>query len=539
MNPNQSSFIFHGNPNQIAIIEQFGQGKSRSILYEELNKEVQNFSLFLMDQNINQNHTVGLYMIRSVEHVLALATLLSWKYPFFSMSSKYPVKYLDKWFNQCQTDVLLIDQNTLIKFSQCEKSYSQPFKIILLKSNPLSEFQRSCVEKISSQYDLVVYEWGQSKPKQIRHPEFKIKDKQNYFILFTSGSTGTPKGVMVSYEDVEKRVDSEIKSYQLTSSGRLLSLLPFSFDVGLNQMLASLACGSTLVILNSWFPKDIAHAVKEHQITGISAVPSIWRDILSLPSPEIQNSFQSLRYLAISGGNLPKHELQRMYQKFHWCDIYKTYGQTETFRSAMLLPHEYETKMESVGKPLPEVKVFVADEDHQEVSPGTEGEIIHRGMGSMLGYLNNIEGTSNKFRNYKMDGDLYETSYIATGDTGYFDEDGYLYIVGRKDSMLKIQGNRFYPNEIEQVLMNHKNVFEAVILVMGKEEREVSLVAMIQPQDGANVDAEALRAFAIQNLPPFMVPQQYGTIEQFPRTANGKVDRNQLRTCYLNSIHSV
>src|SRR5919197_565477 len=163
--------------------------------------------------------------------------------------------------------------------------------------------------------------------------------------LFTSGSTGKPKGVLIGERDLTARAWAEAQWYQLTAQDVLLNILPFSFDVGLNQVLSTLCVGCSLVLLHSWLPADILDAVSERQVTGISAVPSIWSDFLNANLRfDTRGRHASLRYMTISGGDLSRENLDRLPATLDGVGIIKTYGQTETFRSAALLPPEFARK---------------------------------------------------------------------------------------------------------------------------------------------------------------------------------------------------
>jgi acyl-CoA synthetase (AMP-forming)/AMP-acid ligase II len=203
------------------------------------------------------------------------------------------------------------------------------------------------------------------RPPQIERIEARAKAHdpggETGCVLFTSGSTGEPKGVRVGRDDLSARAAAEITAFGLEPDDRLLSLLVFAFDVGLNQLLTSLVVGSTLVILQSWLPADVLDAARNQRITGISAVPSIWRAFLLAGLGFGNEEHRHLRYLTISGGDLASPHLARMSELAGPAGIIKTYGQTETFRSAMLGPSGFADRPESVGRKFPGAR-FVVDE---------------------------------------------------------------------------------------------------------------------------------------------------------------------------------
>ena len=168
--------------------------------------------------------------------------------------------------------------------------------------------------------------------------------------LFTSGSTGEPKGVLISAADLDRRAVAEVELFELTPNDVLLGVLPFSFDVGLNQLLSAITAGCTIVLSESWLPADISRAVTSFGVTGISAVPAIWNDLLNARIDLNLPEHRSLRYVTVSGGDLPLERLLQLKSAIGPAGIFKTYGQSETFRSAALRPSEFTDKPRSVGK---------------------------------------------------------------------------------------------------------------------------------------------------------------------------------------------
>ncbi len=165
-------------------------------------------------------------------------------------------------------------------------------------------------------------------------------------------------------------------------------MLPFSFDVGLNQLIASLVAGATLVILDSWMPADILRAVAERGVTGISAVPSIWLDFLKAGLGfDRAGAHRTLRYVTVSGGDLNPAHLESLPSLGAGLQIFKTYGQTEVFRPTCLRPGEFASHRRSVGRPFGRSRVYVVRDDGSRAAPGERGEVVATGLGVMLGYL--------------------------------------------------------------------------------------------------------------------------------------------------------
>jgi acyl-CoA synthetase (AMP-forming)/AMP-acid ligase II len=347
--------------------------------------------------------------------------------------------------------------------------------------------------------------------------------------LFTSGSTGQPKGVLIDAADLMRRVAAEIAWFDLTADDVLLSILPFSFDVGLNQLMTALAVGGELVILESWLPADILRAADARQVTGISAVPSIWQDMINARArfdPHTRHA--ALRYITISGGSLSRAALQRLPEVAGAAGIFKTYGQTEAFRATSLRPDQYQRKLDSVGKPFPGVHVYVVRDDGTRCDVAEVGEVVHTGLGVMMGYLGEADG-SRKLRPNPFQGKDDPSPFAAfTGDMGYLDDEGFLFLKGRRDSMVKVMGNRVYPQEVTSQIVTIPGVRDAVVVGVTQADGQMRLVAFLTASPGVEVSESAVRRMLNVKLPAFMIPKEIVVVRHIPRTPTGKVDERRL-----------
>ncbi len=354
--------------------------------------------------------------------------------------------------------------------------------------------------------------------------------------LFTSGSTGQPKGVLISAADLRQRVAAEIDWFGLTPRDVLLSILPFSFDVGLNQLLTALTVGAELVLLDSWLPADIVAAVEQRRVTGISAVPAIWQDMMQSGLRfDRAGRHATLRYVTVSGGSLSRPQLERLPEVVDGADIFKTYGQTEAFRSTSLRPADFARMLDSVGTPFPGVQVYVVRDDGTRCAAGEAGEVVHTGLGTMLGYLGagGQPDPDDKLRPNPFVGtDDPSPHAVFTGDTGYLDADGYLHLKGRRDSMVKILGNRVYPQEVTAQVQSLPGIRDAVVVGVPRPDGQTALVAFVVPAADPAPTAGTLRKLLNARLPAYMVPKEFVVVDRIPRTATGKADPHLLVATY-------
>jgi acyl-coenzyme A synthetase/AMP-(fatty) acid ligase len=358
-------------------------------------------------------------------------------------------------------------------------------------------------------------------------------------ILYTSGSTGMPKGVATSQRNVV--VGAQIVSSYLenTAEDRILSALPLNFDAGMSQFTTSLRVGATLVLQRSRLPGDLSRALRRHEITGVTGVPPLWALLLRSAKAIEAEPLENLRYIANTGGRIPQtnlDELRRLLEP-SGTKIYLMYGLTEAFRSTYLPPEEVERGSTCIGKAIPNTEILVINKEGQECAPDEPGELAHRGPTVAMGYWGNEEATRKAYRpNPLAPPELLDVERVVySGDTVRRDEEGFLYFIGREDAMIKSQGYRLSPEEVENLLIGSGLVHEAC--AFGVEDPEVGqlVMAAISLKNGSeNRAVEKIREHVIKNGPPYMVPKEIFVLDELPKTGSGKIDRKGITNAYAN-----
>jgi amino acid adenylation domain-containing protein len=514
-------------PNQTVITEHLGLNQSDSLTFAQLEAQSSALATELAQHGLVPGQMAGIFMQRCPAHVVAMIAILKTGAAFFSLNPRLSLVQITFSLKLCQAPILLVDSSSLLRLSQATEEFNN-IKIMHLYTGTLSPVHQQLLKKNPQVPSLRL----ESSPAPI--PPVADIPSDPALALFTSGSTGNPKGVLISRQDLFNRVTREINDFELQPSDRLLGLLPFSFDVGLNQLFSALLGGIELVLSNSWLPRDICATVKNYQISGISAVPAIWTELLTLPKALIQATFQSVRYLTVSGGDLAIEQLMQLREFLPACGIYKTYGQTETFRSGILKPAEFAHKMTSVGHPVKGTQVFIINSKGKPVPPGQIGQIIHRGDGTMLGYVGDPSATRKKLRpNPRQTRTAtFRQPVIYTGDLGKMDADGFLYIMGRKDKMLKINGYRIYPGEIQNAILAHEAVLEAVAFGVKTTPASTQIFAEVRCKESAELNEHRLKQFLATRLPSYMQPAKIIFVTSFPRTGSGKIRLAQVEEKY-------
>jgi acyl-CoA ligase (AMP-forming) (exosortase A-associated) len=354
----------------------------------------------------------------------------------------------------------------------------------------------------------------------------RVIDTDMAAILYTSGSTGKPKGVVLSHRNMVAGARSVAQYLENHEGDRILSALPLSFDAGFSQLSTAFHVGASVTLINYLLPRDIITAVEREKITGLTAVPPLWIQLAQLEWPEAGRN--SLRYVANTGGRMPRATLDALRTALPETQVFLMYGLTESFRSTYLPPSELDRRPDSIGKAIPNAEVLVVHEDGTPCAPGEPGELVHRGALVSLGYWNDPEKTAERFKPVpgRPEGLTIPEIAVWSGDTVRTDEDGFLYFISRRDEMIKTSGYRVSPTEIEEVIYATGLVGEAAALGIPHPVLGQAIVVVVTARDGVRLDSDELLALCRQQLPAFMVPARVTVSEgSLPRNPNGKIDR--------------
>lgn len=342
-------------------------------------------------------------------------------------------------------------------------------------------------------------------------------------LLYTSGSTGRPKGVMLSHANMWLGAVSVAHYLRLTAQDRVLGVLPLSFDYGQNQLLSTWAAGACVVPIEYLAARDVIRAVETHRITTLAGVPPLWVQLVESVWP--LEAALSLRRLTNSGGRLPVSVVRRLRELFPAADLYLMYGLTEAFRSTYLDPALLDDHPDSIGTAIPFAEVMASHSDGRLCESGEEGELVHAGPLVAKGYWNDPERTALRFRPAPS-ASLCGGTAVWSGDRVRRDGDGLFYFVGREDAMIKTSGNRVSPTEVEEAAVASGAATEAVALGV-PDDRLGEAIALVVRGSGPD---DALRAYLRRELPNFMQPAHILWREELPRSPNGKLDREAIKS---------
>jgi acyl-CoA ligase (AMP-forming) (exosortase A-associated) len=354
-------------------------------------------------------------------------------------------------------------------------------------------------------------------------------------LIYTSGSTGMPKGVMLTHDNLLSGTQIVSEYLELTSADVIMSVLPFSFDYGLNQVLTTVFMGATLVIQPSLFPPDICRTIHRERVTGLAGVPTLWLQLTGRLSPFLKTSCPTLRYITNSGGRLPEETVRQIRAAHPHLRVYLMYGLTEAFRSTYLPPHEVDRRPTSMGKAIPNVEILVVSEDGRRCAPGEIGELVHRGANISRGYWRDPDSTSRVLRPHPLapSRNGNEELVVYSGDLVTTDEEGYLYYVGRKDMQFKSRGVRVSPEEIERWIHSSGLVSNVVAFALPHADGDNDIALAVIPAEAATA-CDALHAFCRKELPEYMWPRAIWPMAEFPLTSTGKPNRPAIGQMYAD-----
>ena len=350
-------------------------------------------------------------------------------------------------------------------------------------------------------------------------PKFPSPSPDDVAILLdTSGTSGLPKGVLLTYDNMQSDVDVAIEAAQLKDKHNFLGVIPLFHSFGITaMMLAPIQLGATIIYLARFSPVGTIQAIREHNASIFFGIPSMIAAIARLKDAKPED-FAHM-YAIITGGEPLPSTLREAFKARFGVSLYEGYGLTETSPVVALnVPHS--NKPGSVGKMVPRAEAKLVDDNGNAVLPGEIGEIWVKGPMIMKGYHNLPKETAEV---------LTADRYFKTGDLGKFDDEGFLFITGRKKDMIIVAGETAFPREIEEVLLRHPAVGDVAVVGKKDPQRGEVIVAFVTPKEGQTVTPEEVREFARTNgLAQWKVPREVYIEKELPRSPTGKVLKREL-----------
>ncbi len=350
-------------------------------------------------------------------------------------------------------------------------------------------------------------------------------------IMFTAGTTGTPKGVMLTYNSFSSYILSNVAPADPDVEERNILTVPLHHIAGMQAVMAAIYGGRTLIIQRQFQPVEWMQLVQREKANRAMMVPTMLKQLIDHPDFHTYD-LSSLQVITYGAAPMPVPVIRDAIRKMPSTKFINAFGQTETASTITMLPpedhdlsgtpQEMEKKLKrlsSIGKPLPDITVRIVGEDGNDVQQGDVGEIIASGQRLMKGYWHREDATKETMRN----------GWLFTGDLGYVDGDGYIFLAGRAKDFIKRGGEMISPDELEQVLMSHPAVDEAAVIGVPDDYWGERVRAVVVKRPNMDVSEQELIEHCHERLASYKRPESVVFTKELPRNPMGKILKRVLR----------
>jgi len=460
--------------------------------YKELGDKSNQLANYLIEHNVQKGDYVAIYMNRSIDMLVSLIAV--WK----AGAAYIP---LDPSFPHDRLNYMIQDSNPKVIITEKE----------LEDSTILNNINTITLDK----------EWDDVIKMKTLLPGISFSPDAPAYVIYTSGSTGKPKGVIVSQKCMLNFLLSMQKSPGMTENDRILAITTLSFDIAVLELYLPLITGAQIILVTSEDVLDsfkLIELIEECNVTVLQATPSSWKMLLDA------NWKGNSNLKALTGGEpinppLAKKLLERC------SELWNMYGPTETTVWSTIFKIENSPPPILIGTPIDNTQVYILDSNNNITPVGVPGKLFIGGDGVSLGYLHRPELTAEKF----IDSPFVDGKLIYdTGDIARFDVNGQLECLGRNDLQVKVSGHRIELDEISSELIKIAGIHDAVVNVFEDNNQIKRLAGYLIFEEEKVISQEKIKETLKINLPNYMVPNFYITMDAFPLTPNGKTDRKQL-----------
>ncbi|MCM3691189.1 class I adenylate-forming enzyme family protein [Neobacillus niacini] len=493
-------------PHKEAIVD----GEVR-LTYRELHKKVENVSAnFQKRFQIQKGDRVAILLNNCVEFVLSVFAGAKLGAILVPLNTKLKESELAFMINHSGAKALITDNESLPKIDK------------LISENQLNKVEQIFLKNGSSQGLL-------SKRflsfEVLEEPAdcdelASIKEEDPLFIMYTSGTTGVPKGAIGSHIGVIHSALSFEKVFQTNTETKTLIAVPLFHVTGLiGQLLHVTRIGGTSVLMSRYQTDKYINILANEKISFLFNVPTIYVMILSR---KIFHQFQYpfVQKIAYGGAPMPNDTIYQLRKYFPNAELHNAYGATETSSPTTIMPRHFpDSKINSVGRPVPVAEIKVVNEQMKECSFDEVGELLIKGPMVIKGYWDNPKANQSSF----IDG------YWASGDLVKVDKHGYVYIMDRKKDMINRGGEKIFSVEIENILYNHPSILEAAVVGVTDPIFGEKVKAFIVKKDGVQMlTGDEIKSFIAARIADFKVPNEVVFVDQLPRNPGGKILKSHL-----------
>ncbi|TQR41752.1 amino acid adenylation domain-containing protein [Paenibacillus popilliae] len=474
--------------------------RNERINYRELNRLSNYIADQLRSHGVEHQMRVVVISQRSIDFVAIILAIWKIGAIYVPIDPEYPSGRIEGILEDCNPHVVIYDNK-----QNCFESY----KVI---------YTQDLINKEHKNYSGKITQ------------DLKSSELLAY-IIYTSGSTGKPKGVMIEHKGMINHLLSKVKDLEITGVSRVAQNASQSFDISIWQIFSALAVGGQTVIYENEVILQLNRfldSIENDNVSIIEFVPSYLNVLLKWIEKK-PRKLEKLKYVLVTGETLKASLVEKWFNKFPETPLINAYGPTEASDD---ITHEFMYSSSdnriSIGKPIYNMKIYIVNDENKLCPIGVKGEIIVSGEGVGRGYWNNVDKTNDSFKYLNITSDDQPTRYYFTGDIGCWTDEGKILCFGRRDEQVKVRGYRIELQEIDHFIEQVQGIENSVTIAFDNENENKRLVTFIVCKAQTQSIKKEITDYLHQNLPYYMVPEEYYILETLPKTPNGKIDKKQL-----------
>ncbi|MCD6110532.1 MAG: long-chain-fatty-acid--CoA ligase [Thermoplasmata archaeon] len=491
------------------------------ISYKELDEKASRFAAGLLKIGVKPGERVGLWMPNYPQWMVAYFGIARMGAVVVPMNTRYRAKELEYIINNSEaTTLVLVDKFLKTDYERILEETWEKMPT-LKRAVSLGESRESGCGRIYNFEELLQLGADYSSYTPFREAVENLKEDEVTFILYTSGTTGEPKGAMLTNLNITKNAEQIAEVQKQTPEDVMLIVVPFFHCFGcVIGITAAVSSASAMVPVPVFNAEEVMRLVERHRVTILHGVPTMfieWLEVLKKKPYDVS----SLRTGVMAGAPCPIEVMRGSMERMGMNTVI-AYGLTEASPVITMTRFEdsLEDRVETVGRPLPDIEVRIVDDNHNPLPPGEVGELACRGYNVMKGYFKKPKETAET---------IDEEGWLYSGDLAVMDERGYVRIVGRKKEMYITGGFNVYPREIEEFLFTHPKVENvAVIGVPDKKFGEVGM-AVIKLKEGETATEEEIIEYCKGKIANYKIPRYVVFVDSYPMTQSGKIQKYKLR----------
>lgn len=479
--------------------------KGQSLTYKELHQASDLVAQHLLQNGVNAEEIIPVYAERSTVLLIALLGIMKSGAAYLPLGIDIPSQRMIDILKDCGARFILVNEPDL--------------------SNRFSALEIESIQNSVQQLDINAL-INQPLVDAPLLPDICMQSLA--YVIYTSGSTGRPKGVMIEHAGMMNHIQAKIELLNIGSETKVIQNAPQSFDISIWQFLSALVAGGQTIIYTDAFvedPESFADELLKDEPHILEVVPSYLNVLLDVLESNEKYKRWRPQFLLVTGEAFAPGLASRWFSNYSDVPLVNAYGPTEASDD---ITHYIFNSIDKnihrlpIGSPVRNMKIYILNEAMQPCSIGCTGEICVSGIGVGRGYIGQPEKSKEVFVDNPFEPG---TRMYKTGDLGYFTENGLVEFLGRKDHQVKIHGHRIETAEIEHCFCEVQGVLQAVVLPFKSADENDFLAAWLLVNSGDDIEAENIRTFLKEKLPPYMVPAYIFFRETLPLTSNGKIDR--------------